>query len=103
MTVYYSDIYSLRFMAITLMLYVSFTLATTLSCTLLIIYRIVAVAGVRHGAMGRLGVFRRFIEVLVESSALYSISLILYLTFVICGNLGEYYFDVISGIAKVCP
>ncbi|KAK0232293.1 hypothetical protein EDD85DRAFT_793135 [Armillaria nabsnona] len=100
MTVYYSDINTLRSMAVSLMLYVSFTLATTLYCTLLIIYRIVAVAGVRHGVMGQLGVPRHFIEVLVESSALYSISLILYLTFVICGNLGEYYSDVIAGIAK---
>ncbi len=86
------------------LLYISFNLATTLSCTLLIIYRIVAIAGVRHGAVGRLGVYRHFIEVLVESSALYSISLVLELAFIIHdGHLRSYYFDVITGIAKVCP
>ncbi|KAK0192543.1 hypothetical protein F5146DRAFT_507267 [Armillaria mellea] len=68
-------------------LYISFTLATTLWCTLLIIYRILAVAEVRRGAEGRLRVYRHFIEVLVESSALYSISLILYLAFTI--RIGE--------------
>ncbi|PBK58410.1 hypothetical protein ARMSODRAFT_1091221 [Armillaria solidipes] len=57
-------------------LYTSFTLATTLWCTLLIIYRILTVAGVKRGADGRLRVYQQFIEVLVESSALYSISLI---------------------------
>ncbi len=87
-----------------MMLYLSLNLVTTLSCTLLIIYRIVAVTGIRHGAMGQLGVYCRFIEVLVESSALYSISLILYLAFTIhdSDSLALYYFDVIAGIAKVC-
>ncbi len=90
-------------MEVSLMLYISFVLATTLYCTMLIIYRIVAVAGVRHGPVGQLGVFRHFIEVLVESSALYSISLILYLAFTIHNDFGTYYLDVIAGIAKVCP
>ncbi len=88
---------------VSLMLYLSFILATTLSCTMLIIYRIVAVTGVRHGLAGRLGIFHHFIEVLVESSALYSISLILYLAFIIRQELGLRYFDVITGIVKVCP
>ncbi|PBK98807.1 hypothetical protein ARMGADRAFT_589645 [Armillaria gallica] len=85
---------------ISLMLYISLNLVTTLSCTLLIIYRILAVAGVRHGAVGRLGVYHRFIEVLVESSALYSISVILDLAFTIRDNVGMYYLAVIAGIAK---
>ncbi len=86
------------------MLYISFILATTLSCTLLIIYRIVAVVGVRHGPAGQLGVFRHFIEVLVESSALYSISLILDLAFIqLPTDFGQRYFDAIASIAKVCP
>ncbi len=62
-----------------------------------------AVAGVRHGLVGRLGVFCHFIEVLVESSALYSLSLFLYLAFIICNDFGFCYLDVIVGIAKVCP
>ncbi|PBK94604.1 hypothetical protein ARMGADRAFT_1097031 [Armillaria gallica] len=82
------------------MLYLSLNLVTTLSCTLLIIYRIVAVTGIRHGAIGRLGVYRYFIEVLVESSALYSISTILDLAFTIHADLGMYYFDSIAAIAK---
>ncbi len=87
------------------MLYISLNLVTTLSCTLLIIYRIVAVTGIRHGAMGQLGVYLHFIQVLVESSALYSISMILYLAFTIhdSSGLASYYFNAIAGIAKVCP
>ncbi len=83
------------------MLYISFSLATSLSSTLLIIYRIMAVAGVRRGAVGRLGVYHRFIEVLVESSALYSISLMLDLAFTIHGDSRTEYLDVIAAIAKV--
>ncbi|PBK70884.1 hypothetical protein ARMSODRAFT_1017662 [Armillaria solidipes] len=82
------------------MLYLSSNLVTTLSCTLLIIYRILAVAGVRRGAVGRLGVYCCFIEVLVESSALYSISLILDLAFAIHNDFTWYYFDTIAAIAK---
>ncbi|KAK0237989.1 hypothetical protein EDD85DRAFT_564158 [Armillaria nabsnona] len=81
-------------------LYISFVLATTLFCTLLIIYRILTVAGAKRGAEGRLRVFHRVIEVLVESSALYSVSLILFLACTICDNRGEVYFDVIAAIAK---
>ncbi|KAK0480817.1 hypothetical protein IW261DRAFT_1144346 [Armillaria novae-zelandiae] len=81
-----------------LMVYISFNLATSLSCTLLIIYRIMAVA--RH-AVGRLGVYRRVIEVLVESSALYSMFLILDLAFVICGSdVQWYYLDIVVGTVK---
>ncbi|KAK0192217.1 hypothetical protein F5146DRAFT_1189696 [Armillaria mellea] len=99
MMVYYYYIVS-TLVDVFIMLYVSFILVTTLSCTLLIIYRIVAVVGVRHGAVGRLRVYHRFIEVLVESSALYSISLILDLA-VTNYDVGWYgYFDIIVSIAK---
>ncbi|KAK0238209.1 hypothetical protein EDD85DRAFT_573509 [Armillaria nabsnona] len=81
-------------------LYTSLTLATTLSCTLLIIYRILAVTGVRRGVEGRLRVYHHFIGVLVESSALYSISLVLYLSFIIHKDFGGYYLDVIAAIMK---
>ncbi len=105
MAIYYNYIEALTPMNLFLTLYLSLNLATTLSCTLLIIYRIVAVTGVRHGVVGRLGVYRRFIEVLVESSALYSISLILDLVFAICDdiNLGVGYLNITVTIAKVCP
>ncbi|PBK70819.1 hypothetical protein ARMSODRAFT_1033678 [Armillaria solidipes] len=100
MGVYYSYIVELRLANVTVILSVSFVLATTLSCTLLIIYRIVAVAGVTHGSVGRLGIFRHFIEVLVESSAFYSLSLILYLAFAIRGDFRVYYLENIAAIAK---
>lgn len=48
------------------MLYASFVLEMTLWCTLLILYRILTVTRVKRGAVGRLRVYRRFIEVLVE-------------------------------------
>ncbi|KAK0454005.1 uncharacterized protein EV420DRAFT_1749576 [Desarmillaria tabescens] len=82
------------------MLYLSCILATTLWCTLLIIFRILTVTGVRRGVGGRLGGFHRFIGVLVESSALYSISLILSLASYIRNDSRLYYFGVIAGIAK---
>ncbi len=82
-------------------LYISFVLATTLWCTLLIIYRILTVTGVRPGADGRLRVYHRFIAVLVESSALYSMSLIVFLAFIIRDGYGLFYLDSIAGIAKV--
>ncbi|KAK0454036.1 uncharacterized protein EV420DRAFT_616436 [Desarmillaria tabescens] len=86
------------------MLYISFVLATTLLCTLLMVIRILTVAGVRprRGTEGRLRVYHRFIDVLVKSSALYSISLILFLAFTIHDpdDLGLYYFGVIADIAK---
>ncbi|PBK70850.1 hypothetical protein ARMSODRAFT_1083821 [Armillaria solidipes] len=98
---YYINVNALNTIGdVLLMLYIYFNLATTLSCTLLIIYRIVAVTGVRHGVMGRLGVYRRFIEVLVESSALYSISLIIDLAFTIHDGFGLIYTDAIAAIAK---
>ncbi|KAK0232340.1 hypothetical protein EDD85DRAFT_970781 [Armillaria nabsnona] len=101
MVVYYDNVnLASPLWNIFMMLYISLNLVTTLSCTLLIIYRIVAVTGIRHGAVGRLRVYQCFIEVLVESSALYSISMILELAFVVRNDLRMYYFDVIAGIAK---
>ncbi len=82
-------------------LYVSFNLATTLWCTLFIILRILTVTGVRRGAGSRLRVFQHFIEVLVESSALYSIVLVLYMAFFIRKNFGWYFLDPIAAIMKV--
>ncbi len=82
-------------------LYTSFILATTLWCTLLIIRHILTVTRFRQGAEGRLGAFHRFVEALVESSALYSVSLILFLAFAIRNDLRMHYFDIVAGIVKV--
>ncbi|PBK98826.1 hypothetical protein ARMGADRAFT_1162086 [Armillaria gallica] len=100
MEVYYGYVNGQASLDIFLILYIVFNLVTTLYCTLLIIYRIVAVTGVRHGAVGRLRVYRHFIEVLVESSALYSLSVILDLAFSIHDDAGLYYLNTIAGIAK---
>ncbi len=82
-------------------LYSSFTLASTLWCTLLIIYRIVTVARSAGEAGAGLSAYRPVIEVLVESSALYSISLILFVAFYARNDATMYYFDVLSAITRV--
>ncbi|KAK0496174.1 hypothetical protein EDD18DRAFT_1391028 [Armillaria luteobubalina] len=82
------------------MLYPSCVLATTLWCTLLIIYRILTITGVKYRANGRLRVYQHFLEVLVESLALYSISLVVYLALTIHEDSRLYYLDAIVGIAK---
>ncbi|KAK0219974.1 hypothetical protein IW262DRAFT_992010 [Armillaria fumosa] len=83
-------------------LYTSFILATTLWCTLFIIHRILNVTRFRQGlgAEGRLGAFHRYVEALVESSALYSVSLTLFLAFAIRDDLRMHYFDIVAGIVK---
>ncbi len=53
-------------------LYTSFILATLIWCTTLIIYRILRVGG----AAGRIHVYQRVIEILVESTFLYSAVLV---------------------------
>ncbi|KAK0219909.1 hypothetical protein IW262DRAFT_1554220 [Armillaria fumosa] len=80
--------------------YVVFILATTLWCTTLIIYCILTGAGVKHGAGGQLRVYYCCIEVLVESSALYSVSLIVFLAFLIQGDFGLLYLDNIASITR---
>ncbi|KAK0496107.1 hypothetical protein EDD18DRAFT_1168894 [Armillaria luteobubalina] len=82
-------------------LYILFILMTTLWCTVLIIYRILIVAGpVKHGGDSRWSVYQRLIEVLVESSALYSISLLIFLALTIRDDLRMHYLDVIAGTVK---
>ncbi|PBK90771.1 hypothetical protein ARMGADRAFT_1166737 [Armillaria gallica] len=77
-------------------LYTSFMLASTLWCTSLIIYRIVTVA--RAG--GGLGNYRHVLEVLVESSALFSVSLILYIAFLARNDISSIYFDTLAAFAR---
>ncbi|KAK0472004.1 hypothetical protein IW261DRAFT_821485 [Armillaria novae-zelandiae] len=79
-------------------LHSAFILATTLWCTLLIIYRIVAV--VRLGGEARLGTYRHVIEVFVESSALYSLFLILYVAVFCYETPASFYIDVVAGVAR---
>ncbi|KAK0234194.1 hypothetical protein IW262DRAFT_1452731 [Armillaria fumosa] len=81
-------------------LYSSFVLATTLWCTILIIYRIVSVARAGRDTGGGLRAYRHIVEVLVESSALYSIFLILYMVFDAQDPPALAYFDVLAGITR---
>ncbi|KAK0209254.1 hypothetical protein DFS33DRAFT_1451951 [Desarmillaria ectypa] len=81
-------------------LYSSFSLGATLLCTLLIVYRIVTVAQAGAEAGGGLRAYRHIIEVLVESSALYSIFLILYVVFLAHNELVLVYFDILASIAR---
>ncbi|SJK98325.1 uncharacterized protein ARMOST_01590 [Armillaria ostoyae] len=81
-------------------LYLSFTLATTIWCTTLIICRILAVVRGSDGVGGGVGVYRHVIEVLIESSALYSVFLILLMAFEVRGDWAGYYVDAMSGIAR---
>ncbi|KAK0488302.1 hypothetical protein EDD18DRAFT_440968 [Armillaria luteobubalina] len=81
-------------------LYSSFTLATTLWCTFLIIYRIVTIARAAGEAGGGLRAYRHVLEVLVESSALYSVFLILCTAFFARNSIILGYFDVLAGIAR---
>ncbi|KAK0454037.1 uncharacterized protein EV420DRAFT_1765859 [Desarmillaria tabescens] len=100
MQTYYENVHASARNDLFTKFYLSFNLATTLSCNLLIIYRITTIARSRRGAEGRLRVYRRFIQVLVESSAVYAISQLLYLAFSIRNNSGTFYSDIISAIAK---
>ncbi|KAK0192551.1 hypothetical protein F5146DRAFT_507560 [Armillaria mellea] len=81
-------------------LYLSFTLATTIWCTTLIIYRIMVVVRGSDRVGGGVGAYHHVIEVLVESSALYSFVLILDIAFEVRGDWAGYYVDAMSGIAR---
>ncbi|KAK0244795.1 hypothetical protein EDD85DRAFT_946094 [Armillaria nabsnona] len=77
------------------LIYLSLTLATTLLCTLLIVYCIVRLAsGVSS--------YGKIVEIVVESSAMYSLTLIVYLALV-TRNLDSsmYYTDTITAYIKV--
>ncbi|KAK0429768.1 hypothetical protein EV421DRAFT_2025793 [Armillaria borealis] len=75
------------------LIYVFMTLATTLLCTLLIIYRIVCHAP-------RMTASRKIIEMLIESCAMYSISLIIYVALVSRNLESSYYADIIAAYVR---
>ncbi|KAK0185435.1 hypothetical protein F5146DRAFT_1165124, partial [Armillaria mellea] len=76
------------------LLYILLMLATTLICTLLIVYRIV-----RHAR--RTSTSLKVIEMLIESSAIYSLSLIVYLALVSKNSESSYYADTIVTYVKL--
>ncbi|KAK0196271.1 hypothetical protein F5146DRAFT_1133765 [Armillaria mellea] len=67
----------------------SLVMATLLWCTILIIYRIVRVGG----AAGRIRVYQRVIEMLVESAALYSATIVVLLVFEARNEPDAYYIE----------
>lgn len=79
------------------MIYLSLVLATTLMCTLLIMYRILSVGGIKAG----LRTYRGVVEVIVESAALYSIALIIYISLIARNDLSGGYADIITASIKV--
>ncbi|KAK0449054.1 uncharacterized protein EV420DRAFT_1647082 [Desarmillaria tabescens] len=77
-------------------MYLSLVLATTLMCTLLIVFRILMVGGVKAG----LRTYRGVVEVIVESAALYSVALIIYISFIARDDLRSAYADIITASIK---
>ncbi|PBK96167.1 hypothetical protein ARMGADRAFT_1077676 [Armillaria gallica] len=75
------------------LIYIFMTLATTLLCTLLIAYRIISHAP-------RMSASRKIIEMLIESCAMYSLSLIIYLALVSRNLESAYYADIIAAYIK---
>ncbi len=84
-----------------LVVYISCILATTVWCTILIVFRIVTVIRANNGANSRLGDYRHVIEVFVESSVLHSVTLIVYVALEVRGNLSRDYFDTLAVITTV--
>ncbi|KAK0244809.1 hypothetical protein EDD85DRAFT_213015 [Armillaria nabsnona] len=75
------------------LIYVILMLATTLICTLLIIYRIVREAR-------EMSASRKIIEMLIQSSAIYSLSLIIYLALVSRNLEASFYADTFVAYVK---
>ncbi|KAK0244802.1 hypothetical protein EDD85DRAFT_1018387 [Armillaria nabsnona] len=76
------------------LIYILLTFAVTLICTLMIVYRIF-----RH-APG-MSASHKIVEMLIESSAMYTISLIIYLAFLSRDLQSAFYADIIATYAKV--
>ncbi|KAK0474965.1 hypothetical protein IW261DRAFT_1497995 [Armillaria novae-zelandiae] len=89
-------------------IYISLTLATTLLCTLLIVYRILSIQWARTKLSGTrthsLGAYRNVIEIIVESAALYSTMLIVYIGFTFQDEVvGEYLDPIAEFFRGVAP
>ncbi|KAK0488485.1 hypothetical protein IW261DRAFT_352796 [Armillaria novae-zelandiae] len=79
-----------------LVFYLSCILATTLWCTILIVFRIVTVIWVSNMPNNRLGDYCHVIEVLVESSALHSVTFIIYLALGVNNKPSSLYLDALA-------
>ncbi len=81
------------------MVYLSLSLAVTLLCTILIVFRIVTVGRANRDAA--LGGYRSIIEIIVESAALLSIILIIYMVTYARGAYASIYVDAIAASIRV--
>ncbi len=79
-------------------LYSSLILTTLLWCTTLIIYRILRVGG----AAGRIHVYQRVIEMLVESASLYSAVLVVLVVLEARNELTANYVEDLASAIRVC-
>ncbi|KAK0491970.1 hypothetical protein EDD18DRAFT_1465696 [Armillaria luteobubalina] len=77
-------------------IYLSLVLTTTLMCTLLIVYRILSVGGIKAG----LRTYRGVVEVIVQLAALYFITLIIYISLIVRKELCGVYADIITASIK---
>ncbi|KAK0435524.1 hypothetical protein EV421DRAFT_2022477 [Armillaria borealis] len=81
-------------------LYSSLILATLLWCTILIVYRILRVGG----AAGRMHVYQRVIEMLVESALLYAAVIVVLLVFQVHNeNSAHYVVELANAIRGIAP
>lgn len=76
------------------LIYIALTLTTTVICTVLILYRIGRFA---H----RLLLFRSIISALIESSAIYTLSLVVYLALVRGNTMSAAYADIVATYVRV--
>ncbi|KAK0505411.1 hypothetical protein EDD18DRAFT_336543 [Armillaria luteobubalina] len=84
------------------MVYLSLSLAVTLLCTILVVFRIVIVGRVNRDAT--LGGYRSIIEIIVESAALLSVILIIYIVTYARGAYAAIYVDAIAAnIRGIAP
>ncbi len=87
--------------AIWAILYASFSLSTTILCTILIIYQIIKVViRTEHGRAG-IQSYRGTIEILVESAFLYSFVLLLFVICVACKISAANYVDIVASMIRV--
>ncbi|KAK0235480.1 hypothetical protein EDD85DRAFT_843152 [Armillaria nabsnona] len=84
--------------AVFLIIYISCVIATTLWCTILIVLRILIVIRAHRGEGGSLGEYRHVIELLIESSALHSVTLIIYVALEGSSNWASDYFNTLAAI-----
>ncbi len=86
-------------------IYISLILATTLLCTLLILYRILSIEWAKPKLESTrtysFGTYGNVIEIIVESVALYSAALIVYVVFVFQDEVDSGYPDSIGEVMKV--